>query len=86
MEFINTPYNPGGIKLRAYKQLIGRKPVEGQFWFDLKSGDTVIDRASNNASGIALFKEIGYKLEDLGGAPSKTFTYTIQEEIPEGAQ
>ncbi len=86
MEFINTPYNPGGIKLRAYKQLIGRKPVEGQFWFDLKSGDTVIDRASNNASGIALFKEIGYKLEDLGGAESKTFTYTIQEEIPAGAQ
>ena len=32
----------------------------------------------------ALFGEITYALSDLGGADEKVFTYTIQEDLPEG--
>ena len=84
--FVNTPYTPGGIRLRAYKQLIGRKPAVGQFSFILMKDGELIDTASNDESGIALFKELNYKLSDLGDANSKTFTYTIKEVIPTGAK
>ena len=88
----------GEIVLYAQKKFISaNKLKEGQFTFELKNdkGD-VIDTQTNAADGSVTFKALQYTQDDIyeidpdtgvySGAGTKTYTYTINEVIPEGAK
>ncbi|MEE8722064.1 MAG: FctA domain-containing protein [Eggerthellaceae bacterium] len=64
----------------AHKSLSGRSMAAGEFSFQL-SDETgnVIQTAQNDANGTVTFKPITYKLADLAGSASKTFTYAVRE-------
>ena len=94
--FHNTYEATGKIELPALKKLIGERALEeGQFTFKLKNeaGD-VLSTKTNGADGSVLFDAIEYTQDDIydvdekgvySGADTKTYNYTISEEIPEGA-
>lgn len=78
-----TP-NPASVQLHAGKTLTGRDMTQGEFSFVVKLGDQVVATGGNAAaaagtSANVVFSNIGYKLEDLEGATSKDFIYTISE-------
>lgn len=71
--------NETSIQLRASKLLDGQPAsTAGQFSFTL-TGEGQNQTKTNTAGGGVAFDPIGYTLDDLGGADSKTFTYTITE-------
>ena len=83
--FANT-FTPGqtSVQLQAGKTLTGRDMTQGEFSFVVKLGDQVVATGGNAAaaagtSANVAFSNIGYKLEDLEGAASKDFIYTISE-------
>ena len=94
--FHNTYEATGKIELPALKKLLGERALEeGQFTFKLKNeaGD-VLSTKTNGADGSVLFDAIEYTQDDIytvdeygvySGANTKTYNYTISEEIPEGA-
>ena len=64
----------------ATKALAGRALAEGEFTFELRGNDgTVLQTKTNAADGSITFDAIGYTEKDIG----QTYTYTIQEVIPE---
>ena len=78
-----TP-NPASVQLQAGKTLTGRDMIQGEFSFVVKLGDQVVATGGNAAaaagtSAKVIFSNIGYQLEDLEGAASKDFIYTISE-------
>ena len=79
MSFANTYKADGEVILEANKTLEGRTLEDGQFEFQLKEGNTVLQTKANTGSTV-IFDAIKYDIEDAG----KTFTYTISEVIPEG--
>ena len=79
-----TP-DPASVQLQAGKILAGRDMTQGEFSFIVKQGDQVVAAGSNAAasagvSANVVFSNIGYKLEDLQGAATKNFIYTISEQ------
>lgn len=83
--FENT-YTPdqASVQLEASKILTGRDMAQNEFSFVVKLGDQVVATGGNAAaaadtSAKVVFSNIGYKLEDLKGAVSKDFIYTISE-------
>ena len=83
--FVNT-FVPDevAVTLVANKVLTGADLTAGQFSFVVKdSGGNQVASGTNDADGKITFSKIEYFLEDLGGASSKTFTYTITEVKPD---
>lgn len=78
----NNVYTPEGttFKPEATKELTGRKLKDKEFSFVIKdAANKTVSTGLNAKDGTIDFTPIGYKPEDLGGATSKTFTYTISE-------
>ena len=94
----NTYAAAGEIVLHAQKELLGaRKLEEGQFTFILKDADgKPLQTKPNAADGSVTFDAINYTQDDIydvnpetgvySGADTKTYTYTISEEIPKEAK
>ena len=57
------------------KQLLGRDLKEGEFSFELRLGDQVLQTVTNTQDGKVLFEPIEYDHTDIG----KVYTYTIVE-------
>lgn len=57
------------------KQLLGRDLKEGEFSFELRLGDQVLQTVKNTQDGKVLFEPIEYDHTDIG----KVYTYTIVE-------
>ena len=93
--FTNHFARTGSAQLTAkkvFKSADGASDVAlaaGQFSFDLYEGDKAegdpIATATNDAEGNVAFDELTYRLDDLDGAASKDYTYTVAEHIPDGA-
>ena len=75
---LNTYTASGSIVLEADKMLTGRPLKAGEFSFQLKRGDTVLQTKTNALDGSIVFDAITYTEADVG----KTFTYTIREVAP----
>ncbi|MEE0956098.1 MAG: Cna B-type domain-containing protein, partial [Eubacterium sp.] len=75
-EYASVSVNVGAVKI-----LEGKDLTEGQFKFELLAEDknTVMQTVTNAADGTVAFEPLEYKLEDLGGEKTKTFTYYIRE-------
>ncbi len=73
----NNIYNAdGSIALAASKILTGRTLAAGEFSFQLKEGDTVLQTKTNAADGSVMFDAIPYTVMDKG-----LHTYTITEVV-----
>lgn len=93
--FTNHFARTGSVQLTAkklFKSADGASDVPlaaDQFSFDLYEGDKAegdpLATATNDAAGNVAFDELTYRLDDLGGAASKDYTYTVAERIPDGA-
>lgn len=93
--FTNHFARTGSVQLTAkklFKSADGASDVPlaaDQFSFDLYEGDKAegdpLATATNDAAGNVAFDELTYRLDDLGGATSKDYTYTVAEHIPDGA-
>ncbi|MBW3081752.1 Spy0128 family protein [Bifidobacterium saguinibicoloris] len=90
-EFTNTYNATGAATLgakKAFKNADGsaRPILENDFTFQLHEGATtngkVLQTKAAKTDGSVTFDPIAYKLGDLGGAKSKTFTYTVNEVTP----
>ena len=75
--FTNVYTVHGSAQLEATKTLIGAELRAGDFSFQLKEGNQVIETVSNEADGRVLFSEISYPVSDNG----TTKTYTISEVV-----
>ena len=96
--FANTYSAKGEIVIEAGKKLVGKDKLEaGQFSFELRDAEgKVLQTKSNKEDGSVTFDAIGYTQDDIyekdektgeySGADTKSFTYTINEVIPEGAK
>ena len=73
--FANTYEAAGSVDLEADKTLVGRELTAGQFSFQLKEGNTVLQTITNDAEGKVTFNTINYTQADA----DKTFEYTISE-------
>ena len=90
-EFTNSEENKETeITLAGSKSLSGRDLTAGEFNFQVKENDKVVATGKNDADGTIRFSKINYPLSGLsdgnGGYESKkTYEYTVNEVIPEGA-
>lgn len=76
VQFVNTYTNTATtqVTLQGSKQLTGRELLTGEFRFQLKDGDTVLQTVSNRADGSFVFEPITYTAADVG-----EHTYTVSE-------
>jgi pilin isopeptide linkage protein len=91
----NTYDATGVVSLEASKTMRSGLLAAGQFDFQLKEGDNVLQTVANlepeegTATGQILFDPLEYQLSDLFQdgvyVGPKTYTYTIAEVVPEGA-
>ncbi|WP_308283317.1 Spy0128 family protein [Bifidobacterium pluvialisilvae] len=90
-EITNTYDATGAATLTAKKAFTNedgssRAIPQGAFTFQLHEGATkdgkLLQTKPAAADGSVAFSPIAYQLSDLGGAKSKTFTYTVNEVIP----
>ena len=85
--FTNTYTAKGSVELTATKVVAvapgfthDTKLKGGEYTFELKDADgKVLGTTTNKADGTVKFTR-GFELADLGGAASKDFTYTIEEQ------
>ncbi len=92
----NTYDATGVVSLEASKTMRSGSLAAGQFSFQLKDSDTVLQTVTNlepaegTATGQILFDPLEYQLSDLFQdgtyTGKKTYTYTIAEVVPEGAE
>ena len=80
--------DPAEVTLTGEKNLTGSTLKAGQFSFVVKEGETEVAWGSNDASGKITFTKIVYTYEQFQAADTDhdnvaTFTYTIQEVIPD---
>ncbi|MEE1163672.1 MAG: FctA domain-containing protein, partial [Lachnospiraceae bacterium] len=86
----------GEVVIQAKKNLNGRPLEADQFSFELKDAEgKVLQTKKNAADGSVTFDAIKYTQDDIyekdaetgvySGASTKTYNYTINEVIPEGA-
>ena len=94
--FTNEYKAEGEIVLGARKELVGKTIKADQFSFELKDAEgNVLQTRKNAADGSVTFDAIKYTQDDIyekdaetgvySGASTKTYNYTINEVIPEGA-
>ena len=89
--FTNTYKADGAAYLAAHKQLDGKALEAGAFSFELKDANgNVLQTKQNDADGTVTFDPISYTQDVLKNADgtykdSATYTYTVSEQIPEGA-
>lgn len=76
--FNNSYTASGSIALTAHKTLDGRTLAAGEFSFQLKLGETVLQTKTNNLVGAVSFDPINYTVADIG----QTYIYTITEVVP----
>ena len=97
LDFMNAYKATGEVEITVNKELTGRELKNGQFTFTLTEENveeenpvviTAVDTeekltmsAVNDEKGNVVFDKITYTEKDAG----KIFTYTIKENIPEGA-
>ena len=72
------------VKVNAIKELTGRPVEEGEFSFQIVENagtddEEVLANGTNDANGNISFDQIHYDQDDLEGASSKTFYYTVRE-------
>ena len=80
VKFTNIYAATGSIQLKAQKTMKESGDKLGIFEFQIKDSDgKVLQTVSNDADGVITFEKMDYTLEDVG----KTFTYTVNESIPE---
>ena len=90
-EFTNSEENKETeITLEGTKSLSGRNLTAGEFNFQVKDKNGVVATGSNDATGKISFSKISYNLSGLEKADGsyeseKTYEYTVNEVIPEGA-
>ena len=92
-EFTNSEENKETeITLEGTKSLSGRTLKDGEFTFEVKDkAGKVVATGSNKSDGsISFNNKLNYKLSDLEKADGsyeseKTYEYTVNEVIPEGA-
>ncbi|MGN0363834.1 MAG: Spy0128 family protein, partial [Bilifractor sp.] len=75
--FANSYAAEGSAQLSARKSLNGKTLTEGAFSFELKEGNNLIQKASNDKDGNVQFDAIRY-------TAAGDHTYTISEVLPEG--
>lgn len=81
IKFENEYKATGSVELKAAKKLQGRSQTDKQFTFVLKdAAGKELGTKTVTGAGEVTFDAIAYKLEDLGGAQSKNFEYTISEQ------
>ena len=94
--FTNEYKAEGEIVLGARKELVGKTIKADQFSFELKDAEgKVLQTKKNAADGSVTFDALKYTQDDIyekdaetsvySGASTKTYNYTINEVIPEGA-
>ena len=88
--FTNTYKADGAAYLAAHKQLDGKALEAGAFSFELKDADgNVLQAKQNDADGTVTFDPISYTQDAEERRrtykDSATYTYTVSEQIPEGA-
>ncbi len=94
---VTNRYDAAGVvSLEASKTMRSGLLDAGQFSFQLKKGDDVLQTVTNlepaegTATGQIMFDPLEYQLSDLfeGGTYTgkKTYTYTIAEVVPAGAE
>ena len=90
--FTNTYAAEGAAHLTAHKQLDGKALEAGAFSFQLKDASgAVLQTKQNAADGTVTFDPISYNQDVLKNADGTykdhaTYTYTVSEQIPEGAE
>ena len=92
LAFANSYDTETGIDLEGTKSLEGRTLKDGEFTFEVKGkAGKVVATGSNKSDGsISFNNKLNYKLSDLEKADGsyeseKTYEYTVNEVIPEGA-
>ena len=92
LAFANSYDTETGIDLEGTKSLEGRTLKDGEFTFEVKDkAGKVVATGSNKSDGsISFNNKLNYKLSDLEKADGsyeseKTYEYTVNEVIPEGA-
>ena len=92
LAFANSYDTETGIDLEGTKSLSGRTLKDGEFTFEVKDkAGKVVATGSNKSDGsISFNNKLNYKLSDLEKADGsyeseKTYEYTVNEVIPEGA-
>ena len=87
--FANKYEATGTTDFKAFKKYEGHELTEGQFSFTITAldGGKLPDETtvSNDAKGNVDFGSVEFTVEDLGGAKTKTWHYTIKENIPSAA-
>ena len=85
--FTNRYDASGSAELTGKKTFKNGSLKDGQFTFTVtdEKGKTV-STGRSDAKGNIAFTPIKYTLADLGGASSRTFTYTVKEDLPAGAK
>ena len=73
-----------GVKVLEHAAGLSPDSIAGKFTFTLSSDDANAPlpekvTATNDANGNIAFDEIAFTSESLGGATSKTFTYSVKE-------
>ncbi|MGI6725832.1 MAG: Spy0128 family protein [Christensenellales bacterium] len=78
-EFVNAYEAGGELDIETFinptKSLTGRALTAGEFTFELRQDDTLLQRVTNDAEGNILFSPLGFTEEDIG----QTYSYTIVE-------
>lgn len=80
--FENRYEASGSITIGGIKTLHGGRLEDGQFTFELKQDDTVIQSVTNDANGNIVFEPITYNESDIAWESGETqahFTYTVSE-------
>ena len=90
-KLVNTYKAAGQIVLQAEKKLEGHDLRSGQFLFFLyDENHKLLQVARNDKDGVVTFAPITYEEKDITydgqEVPGKTFTYTIEEFIPQLAK
>ena len=92
LAFANSYETKTSIGLEGTKSLSGRTLKDGEFTFEVKDkAGKVVATGSNKSDGsISFNNKLNYKLSDLEKADGsyeseKTYEYTVNEVIPEGA-
>lgn len=92
LAFANSYDTETGIDLEGTKSLSGRTLKDSEFTFEVKDkAGKVVATGSNKSDGsISFNNKLNYKLSDLEKADGsyeseKTYEYTVNEVIPEGA-
>lgn len=86
--FSNSYKSGNNVDLQVKKALVGDELQDGQFTFVLTdSNGNPVGKETNGADGIAHFSVPGFLPSDFNNQDGTiTRTYTISEQVPEGAQ